>query len=391
MTRTPLGAFYSFLEQNPYNIWLFLSPSYPGNRCKRSCKYNLSLRRGENRMKKMLATLLAATMTLSLFAGCGSKPAAVSTPAASGSQASTSTPASTPSRGNVILTFGTGDTGGSLYPAGAALSQVWTNQVQGVKCNTQTSTGSFQNVQDVASGEVDVAVATADVVLNGYSGSGKFTEALDNVRVIGAVYTSVSSPVALKSSGMEYVHDLLGKRVAVGPAASATENSTLDAFNVMGIDANNTSLENLGLGDGADAVGDGILDAAFGFAGLPIGGQLNLAATKDIVVLDYTQEEIDAILAGNAAYIQSTIPAGTYTGQDKETKTFGVKCLIIVSAEMDEDLVYDLCKAMNENTADMAAGNALLSQMTDPAFLCTDMPIPLHDGAVKYFTELGLI
>lgn len=340
-------------------------------------------------MKKFLALGLALVMTLSL-AACGSKTETpASTPAASAPAASA--PAAKPARGNVIMTFGTGDTGGSLYPAGAALSQVWTNKVEGVKCNTQTSTGSFQNVQDVASGEVDVAVATADVVLNGFSGQGKFTEALPNLRVIGAVYTSVSSPVALKSSGMEFVHDLKGKRVAVGPAASATENSTLDAFNVMGIDAKNTSLENLGLGDGADAVGDGILDAAFGFAGLPIGGQLNLAATKDIVVLDYTQEEIDAILAGNAAYIQAKIPAGTYTGQDKETKTFGVKCLIIVSEDMDEDLVYDLCKAMNENTADMAAGNALLNQMTDPAFLCTDMPIPLHDGAARYFSELGLI
>lgn len=205
------------------------------------------------------------------------------------------------------------------------------------------------------------------------------------------VYTSVSSGVALKESGLEYVHDLLGKRVAVGPAASATENSCLDAFEVMGISAENTSLENLGLGDGADSVGDGIIDAAFGFAGLPIGGQLNLAATKDIVVLNYTQEEIDDILAGNEAYIQSTIPAGTYTGQDYDTLTFGVKCLVIVSADLDESLVYDMCKTMNENSADLAAGNAILSEMTDPSFLCTNMPIPLHPGAEKYYAEQGLI
>ena len=190
---------------------------------------------------------------------------------------------------------------------------------------------------------------------------------------------------------MEYVHDLLGKRVAVGPAASATENSCFDAFEVMGITAENTSLENLGLGDGADSVGDGILDAAFGFAGLPIGGQLNLAATKDIVVLNYTQEEIDQILAGNSAYIQSTIPAGTYTGQDYDTLTFGVKCLVIVNADMDESLVYDMCKAMNENSADLAAGNAILNEMTDPSFLCTNVPIPLHAGAEKYYSELGLL
>lgn len=335
-------------------------------------------------MKKVLSLILALAMVFALVA-CGEKQPA--------SDGDASSDGDKPARGNVIMTFGTADTGGSMYPAGAAVSQVWTNNVQGVKCNTQTSTGSFQNCQDVSTGEVDVAVATSDVVLNAYNGTGKFADIgkLDNLRVIGAVYTSVLSGVALKSSGLTYIHELLGKRVAVGPAASATENATLAAFDVMGIDSSNTSLENLGLGDGADSVGDGILDAAFGFAGLPIGGQLNLAATKEIQVLDMTQEEIDKVLAGNAAYIQTKIPAGTYTGQDNDANTFGVKCLIIVTADMDADLVYDLCKAMNEHTEEMAAGNALLKDMTDPSFLCTQMPIPLHDGAQKYYSEQGLI
>lgn len=335
-------------------------------------------------MKKVLSLILALAMVFALVA-CGEKQPATDGDASSDGDK--------PARGNVIMTFGTADTGGSMYPAGAAVSQVWTNNVEGVKCNTQTSTGSFQNCQDVSTGEVDVAVATSDVVLNAYNGTGKFADIgkLDNLRVIGAVYTSVLSGVALKSSGLTYIHDLLGKRVAVGPAASATENATLAAFDAMGIDSSNTSLENLGLGDGADSVGDGILDAAFGFAGLPIGGQLNLAATKEIQVLDMTQEEIDKVLAGNAAYIQTKIPAGTYTGQDNDANTFGVKCLIIVTADMDADLVYDLCKAMNEHTEEMAAGNALLKDMTDPSFLCTQMPIPLHDGAQKYYSEQGLI
>ena len=335
-------------------------------------------------MKKVLSLILALAMVFALVA-CGEKqPASDDDASGDGDK---------PARGNVIMTFGTADTGGSMYPAGAAVSQVWTNNVQGVKCNTQTSTGSFQNCQDVSTGEVDVAVATSDVVLNAYNGTGKFADIgkLDNLRVIGAVYTSVLSGVALKSSGLTYIHDLLGKRVAVGPAASATENATLAAFAAMDITKDNTSLENLGLGDGADSVGDGILDAAFGFAGLPIGGQLNLAATKEIQVLDMTQEEIDKVLAGNAAYIQTKIPAGTYTGQDNDANTFGVKCLIIVTADMDADLVYDLCKAMNEHTEELAAGNALLKDMTDPSFLCTQMPIPLHDGAQKYYSEQGLI
>ena len=212
---------------------------------------------------------------------------------------------------------------------------------------------------------------------NAYNGTGKFADIgkLDNLRVIGAVYTSVLSGVALKSSGLTYIHELLGKRLpsVLRPPRPRTPPSPPSMS--MGIDSkDNTSLENLGLGDGADSVGDGILDAAFGFAGLPIGGQLNLAATKEIQVLDMTQEEIDKVLAGNAAYIQTKIPAGTYTGQDNDANTFGVKCLIIVTADMDADLVYDLCKAMNEHTEELAAGNA-------PAQGHDRSQLPLHPDA----------
>lgn len=177
-------------------------------------------------MKKVLSLILALAMVFAL-AACGEKQ-----PSNDGN-----TDGDKSARGNVIMTFGTADTGGSMYPAGAAVSQVWTNNVEGVKCNTQTSTGSFQNCQDVSTGEVDVAVATSDVVLNAYNGTGKFADIgkLDNLRVIGAVYTSVLSGVTLKSSGLTYIHDLLGKRVAVGPAASATENATLAAFDARAL------------------------------------------------------------------------------------------------------------------------------------------------------------
>ena len=169
-------------------------------------------------MKKVLSLILALAMVFALVA-CGEKQPA--------SDGDASGDGDKPARGNVIMTFGTADTGGSMYPAGAAVSQVWTNNVQGVKCNTQTSTGSFQNCQDVSTGEVDVAVATSDVVLNAYNGTGKFADIgkLDNLRVIGAVYTSVLSGVALKSSGLTYIHDLLGKRVAVGIKYAAVYNA----------------------------------------------------------------------------------------------------------------------------------------------------------------------
>lgn len=331
-------------------------------------------------MKKPLSLFLALWMALALCA-CGE-----STGAARGE-------ASDPAHGTAILTFDTADTGDAMYPAGATVSQCWTNSVPGLRCNVRTSSGSFQNVQAVAVGDADVALATADVVLDGYLGTGKFSGIgpLNNLRVIGAVYVSAFSAVSLRSRGLRYVHDLAGGRVSVGAASTATENASLAAFAAAGISRDNTALENLGVGEGANVVGDGILDAAVGFAALPIGEQINLATAKEIDVLGFTSEELDAILAGNAAYCRTVIPAGTYAGVDYDTPSFGVKCLLIVNLDADPSVVYELCRAMNEGAADMAAGNALLKDMNDPAFLCTQMPIPLHPGAARYYTEIGVL
>lgn len=152
---------------------------------------------------------------------------------------------------------------------------------------------------------------------------------------------------------------------------------------------------NGGTPSGSGGNGDGILDAAFGFAGLPIGGQLNLAATKDIVVLDYTQEEIDKILSGNAAYIQTTIPAGTYGDfQDYETQTFDVKCLVIVNADMDENLIYDMCKAMNEAAARTLAegkGGVYIKVAAIVAFCMTSFHIFTGiRGLYDFVTQRGI-
>ena len=117
------------------------------------------------------------------------------------------------------------------------------------------------------------------------------------------------------------------------------------------------------------------------------------AAPAPDTVTDAERAEFDpAPPYENGLYrVGDNIPAGTYTGQDYDTLTSGVKCLVIVNADMDESLVYDMCKTMNENSADLAAGNAILNEMTDPSFLCTNMPIPLHSGAEKYYSELGLL
>lgn len=87
------------------------------------------------------------------------------------------------------------------------------------------------------------------------------------------------------------------------------------------------------------------MDALHGFAGVPISGLTQLSEEVPATLLAYTAQELDEILAQYPAY---SIPAGTYLGKAAAEETFVVKCLLCVNADMHEELVYQITKALAE-------------------------------------------
>ena len=337
-------------------------------------------------MKRVFATLLASAMLLTCLAGCGGKTdgGAASGGAASGSAA----PA--PSGKTQILTIGTADSTGTMYPVGAGVASVINDNVPGFKVNVETSKGSPANCVNIQQGNVQLATIAGDTALQAVEGKGKFEgQACPDIRALCAVYASLSNWIALKDSGLTMVHDLAGKNVAVGPEASTTEIAGLAGLAACGVEP--AEKVNLGLGDGANEVGDGVRDASHGFAGVPIGGQLSVAQTKDCVFLGYTDEELDKVIEGNPSYYKTVIPANTYPGQTEDVATFGVKCLVCVNASLDDETAYAFAEAIATHVDDLVAAHASMTSMKDPDFICNDLPIELHPGAASYYKDAGML
>lgn len=343
-------------------------------------------------MKKTTAIVLALSMLL-VLAACGGGSSAPAASVAAPAAGSTVSPTPAAPAKTQILTIGTADTGGTMYPVGAAIAKVINDNVAGVKINVETSKGSPVNATNLQAGEIDLGMISGDVIYKAYNGLDDFaSNKCGDLRILAATYPSLSNWMVLDSSGLTYVDELLGKRAAVGPQASTTEIAAMLAFETAGITAENTGIENLGLGDGADAVGDGVIDAAHGFAGIPIAGQLNLSNTKAAHLLAYTDEHLDKIIAANGSYYKTIIPAGTYKGQTEDIPTFGVKCTVAINANLSDDLAYEFAKALHTHIPDLVIGHASMTAMqNDEKFMCTDLPVPLHDGAAKYYKEVGLL
>lgn len=280
-----------------------------------------------------------------------------------------------------VLTIGTADSGGTMYLAGRAIAQIL--EENGLKITVSASSGSAMNAENLLSGEVDLAMVSGDTALRTEQGTEK-----NRLRAVGTVFFSQSNWIVPADSKLEYVHDLAGLRLGVGPENSSTEHSALTALKAAGLGEQDVELINCGLGEGTEKLRRGEVDAIHGFSGAPIVAPEELARQMPCRVLKYTPEELDAILSDQSVFLPGVLPAGTYRGQDEEIATFGAWCLLCVEERMDEELVYRLTQALWEGRRELAAAHPAMAAMAQEDFLRQDLPIPLHPGAERFYNGL---
>lgn len=291
-----------------------------------------------------------------------------------------------------ILTIGTADSGGTMYPVGKAISLVIGDADSSIKINISASTGSSGNVHSLQNGSIDLGLVSGDIAFSAVNGTGEFKDhEFKDLKVIAALYPSLSNWMARDDSGIFYVHDLKGNRLGVGPQDSTTELAAKVSLGTLGITDQNSTFVNCGLGSGADEVKNRTLDAIHGFTGVPISGLAELADTVPCHLLKYTDSELRSIIRSNPFYYMDKIPSGTYKGQDEDIATFGIKALLCVRADLDEDLVYEITSILYENRDRLKDLHPSLSYTAQSGFMFNDLPIELHAGAERFYKEKGLL
>ena len=320
-------------------------------------------------MKNGRRALLAAALLCACLSGCAWLPGGI----ASEDQQLT------------VLTIATADKGGTMYQVGSAIAQAVTQADESIKVNVGASTGSAMNVRQLEKGSVDLALVSGDSARAAYCGEQDFQEPVEGLRAVAALYSSVSTWIAPRTEGAELVHDLAGKKVGIGPQGSSSEAAAQAAVAALGLE--NVEMENCSLASAPEKVDGRELDAIHGFSGSPIPGLWELADQRPCVVLGYEPQEVEAILEGDSAYSLEVIPAGTYPGQEEDVESFGLKCLLCVDEDLDEELVYELTEILWENRADFAEEYPAMRAMVQEDYLFADLPIPLHPGAQRFYEE----
>ncbi|MGH6912728.1 MAG: TAXI family TRAP transporter solute-binding subunit, partial [Geminicoccales bacterium] len=125
--------------------------------------------------------------------------------------------------------------------------------------------------------------------------------------------------------------------------------------------------------------------------GHPSAGISEPTTTCDAVIVEVTGPIIDKLVTENPYYFKATIPGGMYRGTDKDVQTFGVGATLVASADVPEEVVYTLVKAVFQNLDSFKSLHPALKVLEAKTMATKGLSAPLHPGAEKYFKEAGLI
>ncbi|SFR09615.1 TAXI family TRAP transporter solute-binding subunit [Desulfoscipio geothermicus] len=292
------------------------------------------------------------------------------------------------------FSFATAGTGGTYYPMGGGVSSV-VQDATDYEVAVETSGGSAENLRLIQAGETDFAWANASEIYWAWNGEEFFKgQELKDFRVVTFAWNAIYHWAVHKGSNINSFAGLEGKKVGIGPQGSGAAVFGETYLRAIGM-WDKVQPMFLPPDDQATSFKDNKIEAFGYFSRVPMAALMDIAAVTDIKLLDPTIEGAKVNFSEKYPfYSQTVVPKGSYTGQDQDVKMYGNPVYMVAHKNIPEQVVYDILTAVysekgqerllqtNKAAEDMTLENALQGM--------TEMGVPLHPGAVKFFKEKGL-
>ncbi|MBO5648927.1 MAG: TAXI family TRAP transporter solute-binding subunit [Clostridia bacterium] len=303
--------------------------------------------------------------------------------------------------GGTKIVVGTGGPTGTYYAYTSAVGKVLGEQT-GMTFNVVSTGGSAANLKGIRDGDYKMAIVQNDTMINAYNNldPDNFDAAITNFSVLGEVYSEVIQIVVradLKDS-VNSLADLKGLRVSVGDAGSGVYNNAKELLAAYNIDIDkDITQNNLSVGESANAMKDGNLDAFFFTSGAPTTAITELITAMDIFLLSIDEDVMNSFIASHKidgkyeVYSVMDITNAQYSciPEDAPVRTIGVTATFIVSNTLSEEEVYNMTKALWEGKDKIATGHVIAKSMDINNATITLGNVPVHPGAAKYSNEVA--
>jgi TRAP transporter TAXI family solute receptor len=295
-----------------------------------------------------------------------------------------------------FIAIGTGGVTGVYYPTGGAICRLVNRgrSEHGIRCGVESTGGSVFNINAIRGGELEFGVAQSDWQYHAFNGTSRFEEqgAMEELRSVFSVHPEPFTLVARAGAGIESFDDLRGKRVNIGNPGSGQRGTMEILMEAKGWTTDDFAIASeLQAAEQSQALCDNNIDAMIYTVGHPSGSIQEATTACDSVLVPVTGAEVEQLVADNPFYRVATIPGGMYRGNDEDVQTFGVGATFVTSADVPEDVVYEVVSAVFENIDQFRGLHPAFANL-DPAQMAQDgLSAPLHPGAERYYREAGLM
>lgn len=294
-----------------------------------------------------------------------------------------------------FITIGTGGQTGVYFVVGQSICRLVNrgSADHGLKCTAPSTGGSIANINAIKAGDMDMGVAQSDWQYHAYNGTSKFDgNKFDEERAVFSVHGEPFTVIARADAGITSFADLKGKRVNIGNPGSGQRATMEVVMDALGWTLDDFALASeLKPAEQAAALGDNKVDAIIYTVGHPNGSIQEAVSTVDAVLVPVTGPEIDKLIADNPFYAAATVPGGMYEGSPDDISTFGVKATFVTSSSVDDDVVYEVVKAVFDNFDRFKRLHPAFENLKEEEMIKDGLSAPLHPGAAKYYTERGLM
>ena len=291
------------------------------------------------------------------------------------------------------LTMATGGVAGTYFPFGGVLAQVISERSGVVEITVQATGATLENLNLIDMGDVDMALVQNDLSYYAYRGLlfPTFIQSpITNLRAVTRLFPEILHVVAQAESEVNVMSDFVGKRVAVGSPGSGNEANCRQIFPFFGLSYENTTPFFISYAESVNHFKDRLIDGFVFTTAAPNPGIMDILTLRPITFVPVYGEARDAIIEQFPFFTPEVIPAGTYSGLEEDVETMAVQAILVVRADLPDDIVYAMTKAMFENLDAIRIGHARGYDLS-PEYALNGLTVPLHPGAERFFREIGVI
>ncbi len=302
-----------------------------------------------------------------------------------------------------FVTLGSAPVGGAFNQVGAAIASV-ANEFKGDvpwKVQARGTKGSKDNIRKLDKGEIQLGMSNSAISYHAAGGLAGWDKKYD-IRAVVTLAPNIGLFITKKDSGIETIGDLKGKRVSVGPAGAGFEMFLGPILSQHGVKYSGSANEadftpqNEIYTAAVQSLADGNTDAAFMGGAIPTPAVVQACNTSDIRFIGYDPAVRATLIKEFPFFSPATIPAtnkdgkATYNGMTEDFEAMNVGSMqLITHADVDEDTVYTLTKAIWENRAEIVKQHPAaraINEKNAARFTGTEF----HPGAIRFYKEIGI-